>query len=215
MTAERPLVPDSSPKPGTEEFRRANEAVNREGWEDNAAVIIGTQETKEELARRREQLEQGRETVDLRTYIHRNAVPFVTSVEVSEIMKNDSLVSTQSRDIWNQMPANKFRLSGNDLLFKSSGGDIKHLIIRPFEIAELADFIEKNHKEMIYLKGPNYSASMKSLITYRENKKFFDDLLGHRIEELGFVPVSDVEDDIMSGIIHTACKDQMRPTYPF
>ena len=29
-------------KAGTEKFRKAKEGINKEGWEDNAAVIIGT-----------------------------------------------------------------------------------------------------------------------------------------------------------------------------
>ena len=141
MTAERPLVPDSSPKQGTEEYRRAKEAVNKDGWEDNAAVIIGT---KEELAQRREQLEQGRETVDLMTYIHRNAVVEATSAELMD----DNITDSNTRDKWNKIPNGKYFLFVDSLFFKSKDGSIKSVRIRLEEINEfgylLADLKRQN-----------------------------------------------------------------------
>ena len=139
MSKERPIVPDGSPKPGTEEYRKAKEKINQEGWEDNAAVIIGT---KEELAQKREQLEEGRETVDLRTYIHRNAVTEVTSADIM----NDKIIDEATRRELEEIPIGGYCSWYNhfhnevSLLFKSKNGDIRSLSISLYEITDTKEF---------------------------------------------------------------------------
>jgi|SRR3989339_1250385 len=156
MTAERPLVPDGSPKHGTEEFRKAKDAINKEGWEDNAAVIIGT---KEELAQRREQLEQGRETVDLRTYIHMNAVDVATS---DELMK---LSGRNGENDWLKIGIGVcFFLGSSDgegnIYFKSKEGSLKKVDFKIDEIDELRGFTDKDGLKKWELSG-GWRAVMK------------------------------------------------------
>ena len=131
MTAERPLVPDGSPKHGTEEFRKAKDAINKEGWEDNAAVVIGT---KDEVDRRTEQLIEGRETVDLRTYIYRNTVTEVANEELA----NSEFEKYADAEVymWKSLPAGSFSYDGLSLLYKSKNGDLKTVTFNKKEISD-------------------------------------------------------------------------------
>lgn len=137
MSKERPFVPDNSPKPGTEGYRRAKEKINQEGWEDNAAVIIGT---KEELGPRRDQLLGGRETADLGTYVYRNAVTYATSEELKKAFEGDKHYADEFEQI---EPGVCFLADAQTLYFKSKDGAIKELTIKIDEIGELKRFGEE------------------------------------------------------------------------
>ena len=63
------------------EFEQAKADINKEGWEENAAVIIGTKEERENL---RERLEKGEMVADLGTYIKMNK-QFFLSLEDPEM----------------------------------------------------------------------------------------------------------------------------------
>ena len=172
------MVPDGSPKPGTEEFRKAKEGINKEGWEDNAAVIIGT---KEELAQRREQLEKGRETVDLRTYIHRNAFPEATSVEIMD--DNNNVISKGTKEMWEKIPVGAYVLHCLRLRFKSSKGDIKSVLIEPKEIAEMAEFGERFNNRNDAMKWSDY-----------------EHFMSREVEKLGFTP-AEHEGALIDGLV--------------
>ena len=68
------------------DFEQAKADINKEGWEENAAVIIGT---PEERAILRERLEKGEMAADLGTYIRMNKQLWVQQEdpEMSEDLK--------------------------------------------------------------------------------------------------------------------------------
>lgn len=81
MTAERPFVPDESPKPGSQELGDTMDKLNREGWQDNAVVRVVRK--GEDPKKQREILETGGQCKDMRTYLHLHSEQFAPPEEVA------------------------------------------------------------------------------------------------------------------------------------
>jgi hypothetical protein len=136
MSKERPFVPDNSPKHGSEELRKAVEDINKEGWEENAAIIIG--KDRADLNRRREKLEKEGQTADLRTYIHMNSETVATAAELG----GGQILDRDTRERWEKLEKGVYRMTyvGNyyDFVFKSADGSLKKVRVECEKIAELA-----------------------------------------------------------------------------